>query len=296
MEFNQLESFINVVNLKSFSKAAEKLFLTQPTVSNNVQSLEKELGTVLINRNNKKISVTEEGELLYSYAVNMLNMRDQATCEIGKLKGRICGNLELSSSTIPQQYILPRYLKEFSMKYPDMTFTINQGDSKKVVDDVIKGYTNYGITGAVYESKQLEYIPFYEDRIVLAVSHNDRFPLDDYAEMDLELLRRENLIMREEGSGTRKILEKALEDADMNISSMNILSSVESNETIKKMVELDMGVTFMSEIAIENEIKLKLIKPLLVKGLDIRRQFYFVYSKNRYLSPLAEKFKEFLIS
>lgn len=279
MEFNQLESFINVVNLKSFSKAAEKLFLTQPTVSNNVQSLEKELGTVLINRNNKKISVTEEGELLYSYAVNMLNMRDQATCEIGKLKGRICGNLELSSSTIPQQYILPRYLKEFSMKYPDMTFTINQGDSKKVVDDVIKGYTNYGITGAVYESKQLEYIPFYEDRIVLAVSHNDRFPLDDYAEMDLELLRRENLIMREEGSGTRKILEKALEDADMNISSMNILSSVESNETIKKMVELDMGVTFMSEIAIENEIKLKLIKPLLVKGLDIRRQFYFVYSK-----------------
>ena len=296
MEFNQLESFINVVNLKSFSKTAEKLFLTQPTVSNNVQSLEKELGTVLINRNNKKISVTEEGELLYSYAVNMLNMRDQATCEIGKLKGRICGNLELSSSTIPQQYILPRYLKEFSMKYPDMTFTINQGDSKKVVDDVIKGYTNYGITGAVYESKQLEYIPFYEDRIVLAVSHNDRFPLDDYAEMDLELLRRENLIMREEGSGTRKILEKALEDADMNISSMNILSSVESNETIKKMVELDMGVTFMSEIAIENEIKLKLIKPLLVKGLDIRRQFYFVYSKNRYLSPLAEKFKEFLIS
>jgi DNA-binding transcriptional LysR family regulator len=296
LEFNQLESFINVVNLKSFSKAAEKLFLTQPTVSNNIQSLEKELGTVLINRNNKKTTVTEEGELLYGYAVNMLNIRDRAVCEIGKMKGRICGNLELSSSTIPEQYILPRYLKDFSMKYPDITFTINHGDSKKVVDDVIKGYTNYGITGAIYESKQLEYIPFYEDRIVLAISNTDRFPFDDYEEFDLELLRKEKLIMREEGSGTRKILEKALVDANINISCLNIVSSVESNETIKKMVELDMGVTFLSEIAIENEIKLKLIKPVIVKGLDIRRQFYFVYCKNRYLSPLAEKFKEFLIS
>ncbi len=296
MEFNQLESFINVVNLKSFSKAAENLYLTQPTVSNNVQSLEKELGTVLINRNNKKISVTEEGELLYSYAVNMLNLRDKAACEVGKHKGRICGNLELSSSTIPQQYILPGYLKDFSRKYPNMTFTINQGDSKKVVDDVLKGYTNYGITGAVYESKQLEYLPFYEDRIVLAVANSDRFSLEDYGEIDVEVLKNEKLIMREEGSGTRKILEKALADADINLSIMDIVSSVESNVTIKKMVELDMGITFMSEIAIKNEISLKLIKPLLVKGLDIRRQFYFVYSKNRYLSPLAEKFKEFLIS
>ncbi|SHJ44418.1 DNA-binding transcriptional regulator, LysR family [Dethiosulfatibacter aminovorans DSM 17477] len=296
MEFNQLESFINVVNLKSFSKAAEKLFLTQPTVSNNVQSLEKELGTVLINRNNKRITVTAEGELLYSYAVNMLNMRDRASSEIGKLKGRICGNLELSSSTIPQEYILPRYLKEFSVMYPDMTFTINQKDSKNVVDDVIKGYTNYGITGAVYESKQLEYIPFYEDRIVLAVPHCHRFQFDDYEEIDFKLLSTEKLIMREEGSGTRKILEKAFADSGLSISSMDIVSSVESNETIKKMVELDMGITFMSEIAIKNEIKLNLIKPLLVKGLDIRRQFYFVYSKNRYLSPLAEKFKKFLIS
>jgi DNA-binding transcriptional LysR family regulator len=296
LEFNQLESFINVVNLKSFSKAAENLYLTQPTVSNNVQSLEKELGTVLINRNNKKISVTEEGELLYSYAVNMLNLRDKAACEVGKYKGRICGNLELSSSTIPQQYILPGYLKDFSRKYPNMTFTINQGDSKKVVDDVLKGYTNYGITGAVYESKQLEYLPFYEDRIVLAVANSDRFSLEDYGEIDVEVLKNEKLIMREEGSGTRKILEKALADADINLSIMDIVSSVESNVTIKKMVELDMGITFMSEIAIKNEISLKLIKPLLVKGLDIRRQFYFVYSKNRYLSPLAEKFKEFLIS
>lgn len=296
MEFNQLESFIYVVNLKSFSKAAEKLFLTQPAVSNNVQNLEKELETVLINRNYKKITVTEEGELLYSYAVNMLNMRDKATYEIGKLKGSICGNLEISSSTIPEQYILPRYLRDFSIKYPDITFTLNHGDSKKVVDDVLKGYTNYGITGAIYESKQLEYIPFYEDRIVLAVPNTGKYHWDDYEEIDMDLLKKEKLILREEGSGTRKILEKNLEDADMNVSSLNMISAVESNETIKKMVELDMGISFMSEIAIENEIRLKLIKPLLIKGLDIRRQFYFVYCRNRYLSPLAEKFKDFLIS
>lgn len=295
MEFNQLESFINVVNLKSFSKAAEKLFLTQPAVSNNIQNLEKELETVLINRNYKKITVTEEGELLYNYAVNMLNMRDQASCKIGTLKGRICGNLEISSSTIPEQYILPHYLKDFSVKYPDITFTINHGDSKKVVDDVIKGYTNYGIVGAVYESKQLEYIPFYEDRIVLAVPYIERYPWKNYEEIDIDILRKEKLIMREEGSGTRKILEKNLSDASLNLSSLNLISAVESNETIKKMVELDMGITLISEIAIENEIKLKLIKPLLIKEVDIRRQFYFVYCKNRYLSPLAEKFKDFLL-
>lgn len=296
MEFNQLESFINVVNLKSFSKAAEKMFLTQPAITNNIQNLEKELGTVLLNRKNKKITVTEAGEILYRYANDLINMRDTARYKINKFKGKVEGNLEISASSIPEQYVLPYIIKEFADVFPNITITINHKDSKQVVEDVLKGYTNYGIVGAKYESKFLEYINFYEDNLIAIVPNNKKYTWNSYEQLDINFLMKEKIILREEGSGTRLIIENALKNKGIDLDSLNVISSIESNETIKKMVELGLGISFISEMAVKNEIELGLIKPYIIKGLDLKRNFYFVYYKNRYLSPIAEEFKDFLVN
>ncbi len=123
MDFRQLETFIEVADSKSFSRAAEKLYITQPTVTNHIQNLEKELGgTLLINRSGKNISLTDAGELLYKYAINIVNYCEMAKFDLAEHKGRIQGHLSIFSSSVPRKYILPQIIKDFSMKYPNVSF------------------------------------------------------------------------------------------------------------------------------------------------------------------------------
>lgn len=113
MDFRQLETFIEVANLKSFSRAAEKLYITQPTVTNHIQNLEKELGTLLINRSGKNISLTEAGSLLYEYAINIINTCEMAKFDLASYKGRIQGHINIYSSSVPRKHILPNIMVSF---------------------------------------------------------------------------------------------------------------------------------------------------------------------------------------
>lgn len=295
MDFRQLETFIEVVNLKSFSKAANKMFLTQPTVTNHIQSLEKGLGIPLFNRSGKKISTTEAGELLYNYAIEILNMRDSAQFNIGKYQGHIEGILEISSSTIPKQYVLPNILKSFSKDFPFVGYDITHGDSKEVVQNILDGYTNFGIVGAKYPYKSLSYIELMEDELVLVTANTDKYPWSAYSEIDSSEIKSANLILREEGSGTRLLIEDTLKQNNISLSEFQTNTTVSNNETLKKFIELDMGISFISKVAIERESQLGVLKPAYIKDLKFKRKFYFVFHNNRYLSPLSEAFKSFII-
>lgn len=296
MDFRQLETFIEVVNLKSFSKAAAKMFLTQPTVTNHIQALEKELGMPLFNRSGKKISTTEAGEMLYNYAIEIINMRDAAQFNINKYQGKIEGILEISSSTIPKQYVLPSLLKSFTKDFPYVGFDISSGDSKNVVQSILDGYTNFGIVGAKYPYKSLNYIDLMDDELVLVTANNPKkYPWDAYSEIDLDDIKGSNLILREIGSGTRLLVEDSLKDAGYSLSDFQTHTTISNNETIKRFIELDMGVSFISKVAVKREAELGVLKPVFVKNLNLKRKFYFVYHSNRYLSPLSETFKNFII-
>lgn len=292
MEFNQLISFIKVVKHKSFSKAAEELYLTQPSISNNIQNLENELDTTLLDRKNKSISLTHSGEVLYRYAVELINMRNKAKMDISEQANKIEGKIEINASSIPEQYILPYIIKDFTQEYPLVTFSVNNKNSKEIVDDIFEARENFGIIGARYDSKSLEYINFYEDELVLAVPNNSKYK--NIEALPIESLLTEKFIFRKEGSGTRLLVEESLSKEAVNLKELNIVSIIDNNEMIKKMIQLDLGVSFLSAISIENELKLKLIKALKVENLNLKRKFYFVYSKNRTLSPVVEVFKNFL--
>ena len=294
MEFNQLESFLAVVKYNSFSRAAKELYLTQPTISNNIQNLEKELQTILLDRKSKTITLTDSGETLYKYAVELINIREQAKLNIIKHNNTIEGEIEISASSIPEQYILPYIIKDFIKLYPNVSFSVTHKNSQDIIEDIIKGRQNFGIVGAKHSSRMLEYIDFYEDELVLAVPNNNKYTLPMDTHLDMEILFSEKFLFRKEGSGTRLFIEKCLADKGISLDDLNIVSLIDSNEMIKKMIILGLGISFISRIALENEITLNLIKPFRIKGLDLRRNFYFVYYKNRVLSPLIEVFINFL--
>lgn len=295
MDLRQLETFVVVINLKSFSKAAKKLFLTQPTITNHIQNLENELGTILINRHGKNISPTSAGNILYDYALNIINMRDMAAFKLNEYKGKFEGTLEISSSSIPKQYILPKILTQFSSKYPEVKFSISKNDSKNVIESILDGFSDFGLVGAKYNSNNLEYIKLIDDNLVIVTPNNENFPYECGVELDYEFLIKQKIIMREEGSGTRLGFEDYLSRSNYNLENLNIIAHIEDNETIKRFIELGFGISILSKLAIKKEIESGLMKYYNIKSFDDTRSFYFVYHKKRHLSPLAQTFKDFIL-
>src|SRR5699024_1339245 len=150
--------------------------------------------------------------------------------------------IEINASSIPEQYILPYIIKDFIKIYPNVSFSIVHRNSKDIVNDIINGKQNFGIVGAKYPSRNLEYIDFYEDELVLAVPNNDNYPMNINQLLDTEILLSEKIIFRKEGSGTRKLIKQKLLEENISLDDLNIEYLIDSNEMIKKMIELELGI------------------------------------------------------
>jgi len=291
MEFNQVKIFVAVAQKKSFSKAADMLFISQPTVTSNVQKLESELGITLIDRKTKNISLTEGGRLFYRYAVELINIYAKAENSLRGYKKNIEGMIEIYASTIPGQYLLPYIVKSFKEAYPLVLFSIRHKDSSEVLDEILSGRINFGFVGAKYHSDTLEYIDFYDDRLVLITSPKKKFKTDS---VSITSLVNENILLREEGSGTRLLFENALKEKKLDINLFKSQIINDSLEAIKKMVVLDVGISLVSDIAVKHEVTTGQLKQYEIQDLDLKRNFSLVYCNNRCLSPVEEKFKEFI--
>ncbi len=298
MEFRQLETFVQVVKLESFSKAAQQLYLTQPTVTSHIQALEEELETLLLNRYGKRATTTEAGEILYKYALDLVHMRNMAQFDLSAYNGKIQGDLIISSSSVPRNYLLPKMIKEFTKTYPEISFTINERDSEQVFEDIKGGYADFGIVGARYDSNYIDYVELMEDRLCVITPNTDDFPEENGSYVDKSILTNNRLILREEGSGTRKMIEELIlpskpkkEDRDK----FDKTSFIEDGEAIKRFVEVGMGVSIVSELTVKNEVEKGTLKKFHIEGVDLSRSFYFAFHNRRELSPLNKKFKEFVL-
>jgi len=294
VEFKQLETFISVARLKSFSKAAKALYLTQPTVSNHIQWLEQELQTILFNRNNNKdVTLTKAGEVFFQHALELLNKKESALFSLREYKGKIEGTLEISASTIPGQHLLPGILSKFNKKYPHVAFKLMKYDSQQVIDKLLSGEIDFGFVGFKKESSQLDYIEVMKDRIILTAPNHGKYSAIN--EISLDELHSLALIFRETGSGTRKVVEAALQQRQFVAKQLKPVAIIENTQTIKECVKGGLGLTFISAKAVVDEIEQGIFKEISVDGLEITRSFYFVYHKSRALSPLATAFKDFVL-
>lgn len=289
MDFKQLEVFVSVVKHQSFSKAARELFLTQPTVSAHIQNLEKELDSILVNRSNKSITLTKSGEILYDHAIYILNNCKKAIYDIKEYCGKIEGTIDIACSSIPETYVLPSFMKIFSTNYPDVKFSISHYDSQYVISEILNERVNFGLVGTKPNNPQVESFDLISDELVL-IAPNDLYIKNDNGYIDLDELYNLNFIMRKEGSGTRNLIMNTLNQNNFSTNKLNITYHVESNEAIKQMVQLGLGVSFVSYISVVDYLKLNELKYYRIKNIDFKRSFYFIYSKKKTFNPLEDKF------
>ena len=291
MNLKQLEAFVQVAEGGSFSKAARELYLTQPTISAQISSLEKELNVRLFVRNTKEVSLSDNGKDLYKYAKQMVDLQGKIEEHFGMRKdsGKHC--ITIAASTIPAQYLLPKVLMRFNEKYPEEQFKIKETDSAQVVTQIVDCMADVGFTGTVLEKKHCKYIPFYKDELVIIAPNMEKYRrIQEECPNDISWLEREHVIMREEGSGTRKEAEKQLRSAGVNMADLEIIASIENQETIKKSVRQGMGVSILSRLAATDEAKAGQMLIFPIPGADEGRDINVVYNRNYQLSRSAERF------
>lgn len=288
MNLKQLEAFVQVSESGSFSKAAKELFLTQPTISAHISSLEKELNVRLFIRNTKEVSLSDDGKDLYRYAKQITDLekaieeRFYMDSDDGKHV------ITIAASTIPAQYLLPKVLMCYRERYPKEQIKIMETDSSEVVTQVVDHMVDVGFTGTVLEKKHCKYIPFYKDELAVITPDTPEYRiLKEQNRDDIDWIKRKPLILREEGSGTRKEAEKQLKNAGISMETLDIVASIANQETIKKSVKQGMGVTVLSRLAAEDEDGL-LIFP--IPGADEGRDINLVYNKNYQTTRSADRF------
>ncbi len=288
MNLRQLEAFVEVAECGSFSKAAKELYLTQPTISAHISSLEKELDARLFVRNTKEVSLSDCGQILYKYARQMVDIekRIEEAFSGGHDDGKKC--VTIAASTIPAQYLLPKILARFNEKYPGEQLKIMETDSTKVVEQVVDHQVDIGFTGTVLEKKHCRYIPFYKDELVIITPNTEEYRKK--SPEDVSWIKNEAVIMREEGSGTRKEAEKQLKNLGISMESLNVVASIENQETIKKSVGRGMGISVLSKLAAEEEVNDGRILAFHIPQADDGRDINVVYNKNYQISSSAGRF------
>ncbi len=292
MDLKVLEVFCRIVELRSFSRAAEAVSLTQPTVSAHIKSLEAEVGLRLFDRIGRAVAPTQAGELLYGYARRLLTLCAEARQALGEHKGGLHGHLIVAGSSIPAAYVLPGLVVAFKRKHPAVTLTLAAGDSRSVVRGVVDGSFELGVVGARFEEGRLDYQRFTEDELVLAVPAGH--PWANRSTVRPLELAGEAFVMRERGSGTRKTMEDALAARGVEPGSLQVSLEVTSNEAMRQAVKAGAGLAVISRRAIEDDLGHGQLVALRVQGVRLKREFYLITHRSRSRSPLAEAFLAFL--
>jgi DNA-binding transcriptional LysR family regulator len=294
-DLRQLEIFRKVLELESFSKAAEVVFLSQASVSERIATLENTVGLKLLDRLGRRVVPTKAGQLLYKHALNLLEMKRLACAEMEDFVGIRRGEVRIGGSTIPGEYILPRVLGLFGRKNSLITVTLDIADSAEIENRVLEGQLELGVIGSKTSHRTLQSSPLWEDELVLAVPSGHRWAKRE--EVTLEELTKEPFILRESGSGTLKTMDDYLQSVGVEgISSLNIIARLGTSTAVKEGIKAGLGVSILSSLAMSTEFETGLLKQLKVKGLRMTRSFYLIRDKRRTPSPLCKAFMDFLIS
>ena len=291
MEFKQLEAFVAVIDYNSFTEAARHLFLTQPTVSAHIHSLEKELHSRLLIRTTKHFTVTPRGTQLYDCAVHMLNMRAHLVEEFTGTQRKI---VDLSASTIPSSYLLPELLSSFSKSEPDIHFHVWQSDSMEAIRKVAQGTVDFGLVGTKNVEASCEFIPFCQDSLVIATPISEYYLALQEKGASFSDFKNDPFIMRESGSGTKKEMDLFLERNRIDSSELHVVAYMNDLEAIKKSIATGLGISILSSCSVRDLEKTKQILLFPLEETVHRRTFYIVYSKQRILKPYVRQFLKFV--
>ena len=282
----QLYSFEAVVRLTSFTKASKELNITQPAVYMQIQQLTKNIGSDLVNIKGKTISPTFIGKKLYQTCIEVIAKLEQTRLDIEQTLDPEAGHLQIAVATTTNSFV-SRVLAKFKKEYPNMTFYLEVTNRKSLLDKLTNNETDLVIMGEPPSDMPLVTQPFMENPLI-AIAHPEH-PLLKNKRNTIKALNKETLITREQGSGTRITIER--------ITGMHFNSDIEinSNEAIIEAVQAGLGIGFVSKHTVKLELENGIIKQLNADKFPITRHWYVVHHAKNQLSPMATRFKEFIV-
>jgi DNA-binding transcriptional LysR family regulator len=290
MDTRQLAAFCEVVDRKSFSQAAERLGVTQPAVSLQIRSLEKRLGTKLLDRSGRRVEPTESGRRLYRAAQRMLAVEGQLLDELAGEDGALRGELTLGASTGPGGTVVPVLLGEFQREHPELTVALSISDTNRVIEQVADRELELGIVGASPRHRGVVFEPFFRDEVILVVPPGHPFA---GKEITLEELREEPLILMQEGAGVRQVIEDELRRGPVRLRDLDVRLELGLQESVKSAAAAGFGVTFISRSGVEAELAAGTLATARVNGLEPAREISLVRPAGRSPSRAAQAFVEF---
>lgn len=285
MNISQLKAFLTVAQDRSFSRAAEKLFLTQPAVSKQIHALEEVLGMRLFDRVGRSVLLTQAGHILQSHAHIAFQSLEEAREAINQLRGLQRGHLRVSAASTIGTYMLPKPLGAFKARHPGIEISLAITNKARVVEQLLNHEVELGFVGPPVEPGELEREEYLLDELVLIVSPTHRLAHEEA--VAVRDLTEEVFILREHGSGTREIMEEELGRVRVSLKKAMELGSTEA---VKQAVAANLGVSIVSKFAITLEILQGRLTAVRLPGLNLRRQLFIINHKGRALSPVAQEF------
>ena len=300
MENFRLKVFRTVAEQMSFRKAAEVLHLSQPAVSQHIRALEEEVGVRLFDRargegHGSQISLTEAGRVLLGYANTAAETMVAAQRALAALNHEAAGALRLGASTTVAQYVLPRILGAFLRQYPQVKLSLISGNTEQVVEAVAEEKVELGIIEGPAMRRDVKTEQMVRDEMVLIVSPNHTWAARKGAIAPAELTK-VPLLLRERGSGSRRVVERALKKAGLPVRSLRVAMELDSTEAIISGVEAELGVGFVSRYAVNKVLRLGSVKVVGVEGLEILRDFSFVRLAGTEATGTAAAFQRFAMA
>lgn len=292
MDLRRLDVFCKVVELKSFTKAAAAMGLAQPTVSEHIRSLEDMLGEKLVDRLGREAVPTAAGRIFYQYSRNIIRLREEAIQAVEHFRGNLSGHLVLGASTIPGTYVLPKLIGAFKEQHPAVLLTLRIGDTTSVAKDILQGELEAGVVGSRWNDRRLVTEEAFSDELILTVPSEHSWASRE--SIMLEELTGEPFIMREQGSGTRMVMTKILEQHSFDVSRLNVVAEMGSTEAVRQGIKAGIGVSILSNHAVDSDIQQGALASVRLQGVQFLRPLFLVLRKNRNLSPVCSAFVEFV--
>ncbi len=288
---HQLEVFAAVVAEGSFSAAARRLGLSQPAVSLQIRGLEEHFGRSLLDRSGRSVRLTDAGQQAHAYALRALALLSDMESAIRSETAGPAGRLHVGSSTTPGECLLPRLLPTFHARYPQVQLSVEVADTAAVLERLVKRQCDVGLVGGMAHTERLEFIPFATDELVLVAPAGH--PATRAGALAPEELLHHVFVLREEGSGTRAAVERALEQ--VGLTSLPVTMVLGSSEAVRRAVVAGAGLAFISACSLGDRGAPELaVVP--VRGLRIRRQLYVATDRQRAPGRLADTFRGWLVS
>ena len=280
--FHQLHIFHTVATVSSFSKAAEELQISQPAVSIQVRELEESMGSALLLRLRRGLRLTDTGEAVYSYTQRIFSLAEEMQSAVQDIQGLSAGKLTIGSSSTPGEYILPWAIGKFRQKYPGVEVSLSISNTQTVVEKIYNRELDMGMAGAPISLKGLKSFTYVSDEIVFIAAPTH--PLAGKDKVELKELNGHDIILREQGSATRRTAEECISKHGL---SLKVVMDLGSNEAVKRAVAAGLGLGLISRLAVSPDTVAGFIKVIDVNGWDCTRPLTVFYREDRHL-PSAQ--------